>query len=119
MSDSAKMVRGAASSKTGRPPKPGYRENNRHRRDQATKDEIEFIKGIGTHGKLELLPDSNYLLERYREACLNRVEWGSINREAILEYLGLPHGMNQASKHQEEPYTGPGNQDNKDYVGEH
>ena len=53
-----------------------------------TQDELDFVKGIGTFrvvGKKKYT--RRQLLEFYRETMEKRLDWGKIDKNAIVEYL--------------------------------
>ena len=56
-----------------------------------TRDEINFLKGLGSHCETTIANRKKLLL-KYGKAMENRVRWGAIDVEAIATYLALETG---------------------------
>ena len=57
-------------------------------RTWTTEDELLWLEGLGTgfHSKTVFVP-RKVLLKRYWITCLNRDNWGAIDRERVAEYI--------------------------------
>ena len=58
------------------------RKSNEH----TTRDELNYLKGIGSF-RISANVGILNLLFRYRDSAINRVEWGDVKKEVILEFV--------------------------------
>lgn len=57
--------------------------------EHTTRDEINYLKNIGSfrisgNGKID---NSLRLLNNYRNSALDRVEWGDIKKQVVLDFV--------------------------------
>lgn len=58
----------------------------------ATREEIGFLKGLGTHKERPNHRTRRELLIQYRELMKQRLYWGSVDRAIIEDYLAMEIG---------------------------
>lgn len=54
--------------------------------DHTTRDEINYLKSIGSF-RISRNGDSLRLLNNYRNSALDRVEWGDIKKQVVLDFV--------------------------------